>query len=391
VHGTVYEAHADLLVRVVDRTGAVQAQLEWSASGERLVRLTVSNAVVEGAVVAHPLLGAAHTVGDTAMTALTWSHPTEIPAIAEPGRLPLGAGGAILNTIAVLAQRAGVASLRYAGPYPTTALWRTLLRSFRCAAREAEFTADAIGRALRVARDPIPIDFVPAPHERIAIPHGFVELRDGIERAVIDGIAYEPGGSPARLVAQHADAPSDSLRPANAVSGESGAARHGDVPGDASQAASLAPGESRLVEQHCEIWFGDAPYARVATLAPDGSLISGPHAIAPCESPVIGREFPLALRIAIGELVAEAVAPPLAAATRELFATESLHWADLGARVARAPSDGLAVHAALWDRIAPLGLGRLVLALAEALAPVVAAAVVRRASRLAPPPIADSP
>ncbi|HZJ64611.1 MAG TPA: hypothetical protein VFD36_13930 [Kofleriaceae bacterium] len=38
------------------------------------------------------------------------------------------------------------------------------------------------------------------------------------------------------------------------------------------------------------------------------------------------------------------------------------------------------MHAALWDRIAPRGLGRLALALAEALAPVVAASVVRRAA-----------
>lgn len=362
MHGTVYEAHAGRLVRIVDRGGAVWAQLQWSASGEQLVRLTVPDAVLDGAVVAHPLLGAAHAVGTTAMTALRWTRPTEIPAIAEPGRLALGAGGAILNTISVLAQRAGVATLRYAGPYPTAALWRTLLRSFRCAASEADFTADAIGRALRVARDPIPIDFVPAPHERIAIPHGFVELRDGIERAVIDGIAYEPGGSPARLVPPHADAPSDPAHAANLVSDE-----------------------SRLIAQHCEIWFGDAPYARVATLAPNGTLLSGPHPIPACESPVIGRAFPLALRIAIGELVAEAVAPPLAAGTRALFAAEPLAWADLGARAAREQPDGLAVHAALWDRIAPLGLGRLALSLAEALTPVVAAAVVRRASHIAPP------
>jgi hypothetical protein len=386
VHSTVYEAHAGRLVRIVDRSGTVWAQLQWSASGEQLVRLTVPDAVVDGAVVAHPLLGAAHAVGDTAMTALPWTRPTEIPAIAEPGRLPLGAGGAILNTIAVLAQRAGVATLRYAGPYPTAALWRTLLRSFRCAASEADFTADAIGRALRVARDPIPIDFVPAPHERLAIPHGFVELRDGIERAVIDGIAYEPGGSPARLVAQRGDTPSDASHPANRVSDESrGAAQHADAPSDASHPANRVSDESQLIAQHCEIWFGDAPYARVATLAPDGSLVSGPHSIPACESPVIGRAFPLALRLAIGELVAEAVSPPLAAGTRALFASEPLAWADLGARAAREQPDGLAVHAALWDRIAPRGLGRLALALAEALVPVVTAAVVRRASHIAPP------
>jgi hypothetical protein len=338
VHGTVYEAHAGLLTRIVDRTGAIWAVLQWSASGERMVRLEVLGAVVDGAVVAHPLLGDAHAIthtgGDTAMTALAWARPTEIPAIAEPGQLPLGAGAAILNAIAVLARRAGVATLRYAGPYPTAALWRTLARSFRSEATEAAFTADAMARALRVARDPIPIDFAPAPHERVAIARGFVELRDGIERAVIDGIAYEPGGSPARLV-----------------------------------------------ENRCEVWFGDAPYARIATLLPDGSLADGPHPIPACESAVIGREFPLALRAAIGELVADALPPPFADDARALLVSEPLRWADLGARAAAELDDGLAVHAALWERIGPLGLGRLALALAEALAPVVAATVVRRASR----------
>ena len=43
--------------------------------------------------------------------------------LAEPARLPLGAGGAVLNVIALLARHAGIAALRYAGPYPTAALW----------------------------------------------------------------------------------------------------------------------------------------------------------------------------------------------------------------------------------------------------------------------------
>ena len=340
MHGTIYEEGAGRLVRVIDRTGAVHAELVWRGPGDQLDRLAVAHAVVHGAVTPHPLLGAAHAVGDTAMTALAWARPTEIPAIAEPGRLPLGAGGAILNTIALLARRAGVERLRYAGPYPTAALWRSLARSFRCTADEASFTADALDRALRVAREPIAIDFVPAPNERIAIAGGFVELRDQPERAVIDGITYEPDGSPARLV---------------------------DQDGQDSQ-------------HHCEIWFGDAPYARVATLAPDGSLLSGPHAIAPCRSPVIGREFPPALRAALAELIADAVPAPLADAARALCAAHAVRWADLGARAAREADDGFAVHAALWDRVAPLGLGRLALALAEALAPAVVSAIVRRGS-----------
>jgi hypothetical protein len=342
VHATRYHRISGRLVRVTDRTGMHHAQLTWNAAADRLVRLAVDGAVVDGAICHHPVLGAAHTVGDTAMTALDWARPAAIPAIAAPGCLPLGAGAAILNTIALLARDAGVPALRYAGPYPTAALWRSLARSFRCDADEAAFTAGALDRALRVDRTPIPIDFAPAPHERIAIPGGFVELRDRLERTVIDGVGYEPGGSPARLVAA-------------------------DPAG-----------------HHAEIWFGDACHARVATLAADGSVVDGPHPIPACTSPVIGRAFPDALRDALAELVADAVPAPLAADARALCAATGVAWADLGARAAAERPGGFAVHAALWDRIAPLGPARLALALAEALAPVVAAAVVRRASPPAP-------
>lgn len=355
MHGTQYDLVSGRLARITDRTGAYHAQLTWNDAADRLVRLAVDGAVVDGAICHHPLLGAAHTVGDTAMTALDWARPAEIPAIAAPGRLPLGAGAAILNTIALLARDAGVTALRYAGPYPTAALWRSLARSFRCDADEAAFTAGALDRAVRVARDPIPIDFAPAPHERIAIPGGFVELRDRLERAVIDGVGYEPGGSPARLVDP----------------------TEGSVP-------RLAVLDADPAGHHAEVWFGDACYARVATLAADGSVIDGPHPIPACASPVIGCAFPAALRDALAELVADAVPAPLAADARALCAAAGIAWADLGARAAAERPDGFAAHAALWDRIAPLGLARLALALAEALAPVVAAAVVRRASPSAP-------
>lgn len=361
MHGSRYDHRDARLWRVTDRTGACHAELTWSRTADRLVRLVVDGAIVDGAVFCHPLLGDAHAVGDTAMTAVDWAYPAEIPAIAEPGRLPLGAGSAILNTLALLARSAGSAALRYAGPYPTTALWRSLARSFRTSADEATFTAGALDRAVRVARDPVPVDFAPAPHERLAIPGGFVELRDGVERAVIGGVGYEPGGSPARLVAV-------------AGTDEVGAAGSAGQAGSADRAGGPAGGP------RCEIWFGDACYAHVATLAADGSLAAGPHPIPACTSRVVGREFPGPLRDALAEVVADAVAAPLAADARALCAAGSLRWADLGARAARELPDGFAVHAALWDRIAPLGLARLALALAEALGPVVAKAVVRRAA-----------
>ncbi len=323
MHGTHYvlDDGTPRLSRIVDRNGYVHAQLTWDR--DRLVTLAVDGIAIDGAVVEHRVLGRVHPIGKTVITALDWARPTEIPAIAEPARLPPGAGGAIMNTIAVLALRASVPALRYAGPYPTSALWRTLARSFRTDGSEDAFVADMLPRAVHGLRTPIAIDFVPAPNERIAIAGGFVELRDVLERAVIGGVTFEPDGSPARLV-----------------------------------------------DGRCEIWFGDAPYATVATLAADGSLVDGPHAVPPCTSSVIGREFPPPLRAAIAELVAELVPPPLADLARHVLVERPVVWADLGARAARATDAGFAVHAALWERIAPLGMPRLALALAEALAPV---------------------
>ena len=127
---------------------------------------------------------------------------------------------------------------------------------------------------------------------------------------------------------------------------------------------------ARLVDDRCEVWFGDAVWSRVASLELDGSLHDGPHPVRACTSDVVGKPFPPPLTAAIAELVAEAVPAPLGAGARELLTSRPLVWADLGARAATVGDQG-AVHAALWERIAPLGLGRLALALAEALVPVV--------------------
>jgi hypothetical protein len=335
IHGTRYEEQGGRLAAIVDRTGHAWARLQWA--GDRLAELHVPDAIVEGAIVRDPLLGDAHAIraGEeaTVMSALDWRRPAEIPTLAAPGRLPPGAGASLIDLIAVLAARAGVPALRYAGPYPTPALWRSLARSFRTTSSEAAFTADLIPRAARLARDPIAIDFAPAPCERVAITGGHVELRDGVERVVLGGVANDHGGSPARLT------------------------RDGD-------------------RTRAEIWFGDVPYAHVATLGPDGDLASGPHPIPPCESRVLGAEFPPPLVHALAELVADAVPAPLAADARAWIAARPMIWADLGARAAEARPHELRIHAALWERIGPLGLGRLALALAEALAPVATAAIV---------------
>jgi hypothetical protein len=300
--------------------------------------LQVGTIAIDRDVTSHALLGEAHVIWHdgravTAMSATDWQRPTRIPVVAEPSRLPPGAGGELLNYLATLAREAGVPALRYAGPYPTPALYRALIRSFHASHDEATFARDVLARALRIARDEVPVDFVPAPHERLAIIGGHVERRAAVERVVIAGVTYAPDGSPARLVSR----------------------------GD-----GLA----------CEVWFGDGPYAAVATLSPAGELRSGPHAVPPLDSHVVGQQFPSELRAAIAGLVAECVAEPLADDARDAIAARSLTWRDLGARAAARTDDGFAVHAALWDRIAPHGLARLALALAEALAPVVATTLV---------------
>ena len=317
------------LVRVIDRVGHVHAELTWTEA--RLDALVVTGALVRGAVVDHPLLGAAHAIApvDTAMSALDWTRPTRIPTVAEPGRLPPGTGGAIMNVLSHLARWHEVPVLRYAGPYPTPALFRALARSFHTTASEAEFTADVHARAMRLADDEIAIDFVPDPCERVAIPGGWVELRRGLERVVHHGVTFEVGD-----------------------------------------------GVARLVDGAAEIWFGDTRYGRVARFAPDGRLLDGPFPIPACQSPVIGRAFPDALRVAIAELVVEAVPAPLADDARDLIVARAITWADLGARSARVRAGGIELHAALWDRIAPHGLARVALAIAEALAPVVTNAIV---------------
>ena len=328
-------------MKIIDKAGFVWASLRWE--GPRL-SLDVSGAHVDCAVIDDPLLGPAHVItsGDatTTMSAVDWTRPTTIPTVAAPAVLAPGAGGAIMNAIATVARDAGVPALRYAGRYPTAALYRTLLRSFRTDVTEEAFTSHfkLAGEAAE-----IPIDFTPAPFERLGNPHGYVELRDDpagglrrIERAVVDRVSYEIDGSPARLV------------------------------------ATLA--STRAVR--AELWFGDAPYAHVATFDPEGALVDGPHPTPACESKVLGEVFPADLVTALADLVAEAVPAPLRDDARKHLAGLTLRWADLGARTAARTPDGLAVHAVLWERIAPLGLPRLALALAEALAPVVTASVV---------------
>jgi hypothetical protein len=293
-------------------------------------------------VVEHPLLGDAFIIehaGEpiTAMSAIDWLEPTQIPTVAEPRKLPRGTGSMLINEIAVRAQRAGVPALRYAGPYPTPALFHTLLRSFRTDASEVEFSADVLGRALRLARDEVPIDFAPAPFARRATSYGWVDERDGIERVFVEGILFD---------------------------------REGTV-------GSLA----RLDGNAAVLAFGDVRWATIATLAADGALVGATQPVPALTGDILGKAFPRELKEQFAALVADAVPQPLASDARAVILARPVVWADLGWRAAAIQDDGFALHAGWWTQLAPRGIQTFALAVSDALAIVITQAILDEVAR----------
>lgn len=118
----------------------------------------------------------------TAFESIDWSSITHIPPLAEPGRLPSGAGTAVLNLVAALAKDQGTPRLPYRGPFATESLFTALLESFRF-----DPTApDPLRRFL--SGD---LDWMPAPHERHLVAPGVsVQLRERLEKVVLDGRLY---------------------------------------------------------------------------------------------------------------------------------------------------------------------------------------------------------
>ncbi len=118
----------------------------------------------------------------TRFAALDWARVDRIPALAEPARLPPGAGTAILNLVARLAADQGARALRYDAPYPTEALFLALLESFRYAPVVPEPLA-------AFARDEL--TWQPAHHEvRIEAGGVWVQRRERVEKVVAAGRAY---------------------------------------------------------------------------------------------------------------------------------------------------------------------------------------------------------
>jgi hypothetical protein len=119
----------------------------------------------------------------TVFQALDYERLDFIPPLAEPRRLPPGAGTTVLNLLAGLMKDQGRARVRYRGPYPTEQLFTALLECFRYDPAEPA----PLDRFLAGGH----LDWLPAPHERHHVgDRVYVQLRQEIDKVVVDGVAF---------------------------------------------------------------------------------------------------------------------------------------------------------------------------------------------------------
>jgi hypothetical protein len=186
------------VVETFDRRGALVADIAWTAGGALQigwVRIPDGSwlAIEPRAAVDAPWglsdrishaveRGSADRTSVTLFETLDWARVDRIPTLAEPARLPPGAGTAVLNLVAELARAQGVGRLAYRGPYPTEQLFTTLLESFRYVGAAADPLAAFLAGG---------VEWEPAPHERFFPAEGlYVQLRGRVEKVVFRGAAY---------------------------------------------------------------------------------------------------------------------------------------------------------------------------------------------------------
>lgn len=266
---------------------------------------------------------------------IDWARPDRIPPIDRPAALPPGTGTALINAIAVMARLHETGPLRYRGPYPTAALFDTLLASFDLTVDPpgalARFTADAEALAMQGRAVEIPVDFVPAPHEWAWPRHDVcVQLRRGLERAYVLGKPFER----------------DRIGPRR-----------------------LRPADAHIIAL---VELAGAPWHVAATFDDQGTLLGGPHDPPKVDSSLLGDALPTE----IVEVLAQILASRAPAALREpivkVLAEYPVVWADTGLEDARARNDTVEVHAILGERLPGLTPAAMLEALGQALEPVVA-------------------
>jgi hypothetical protein len=224
----------------------------------------------------------------THFAAVDWAAIDAIPPLAEPARLPAGAGTAVLNVIAALAADQGRTGLPYRGPYPTEQLFAALLEAFRW---EGEDTPDGPLATFMAGG----LTWTPAPFTRAFTPEGAcVQSRERIEKVVWRGRTY------ARADWQ-------------------GVERH--------TAHRVLDADGRV---SCLLWALGAALETHLILTSDGAVVSA-H-----DPQRAGAIEPIGPEIVAGlvAVVMASSAPPLAGALRAVAADLSFAWAPLAGELA---------------------------------------------------------
>jgi hypothetical protein len=327
----------------IDEHGNTAWSMVWDDTRLDVARLRLPDGrtiEVHGGGAEHPLFGPCDTIGLAGESAIArvgttnWLAPSAIPPLDVPGVLPAGTGTAVLNLISTMAARAEVPRLRYVGPYPTGALFETLLSSFSIGedveALRTIFTADALARSMAGRLVEAPVDFVPRPHTwswpaaRIC-----VQTRDGVERVYLDGRSYRSDGVGPRRLHVHRDR----IVLAFEVAGQ----------------------------RHCE----------VAVLEPDGRPRGEPIESIPVPDGFRNVAIPGAIAEVLAVVLVRAAPEPLQPLVAKVFSERSLLWGDAGFELAIASPHHLVIHAALAEPMLLLDASSILARFVEALEPVV--------------------
>jgi hypothetical protein len=246
----------------------------------------------------------ARTTSVTVFGTVDWARITTIPPLAEPARLPPGAGTAVLNLLATLAREQGIPCLRYAGPYPTEALFLALLECFRPERADRDLLRHFMSDDLAW----IPAPFTPAFEET-----AYVQWRDErVEKVVWEGRTY--------------------------YREESGPVRR--------RAPFRVHDDGDRVA--CSLWALGAPLAHHLVLEADATT----RVVAPSGAAAgPGRVLPPAVREGLVALVIALSAPPLASALREVTAGVVFTRGPLARDLVRVTDDEVRVSSTFADAL----------------------------------------
>jgi hypothetical protein len=304
-----------------DRHGTPVATLAWTAGdalGGASVRLPDGSWLDVAPRGAHdPRWGVSDLLcrGSERLThcaAIDWARVAAIPPLAEPARLPAGAGTAVLNLLAALAADQGRGPLPYRGPYPTEQLFLSLLECFRWtdgtrpddgpSCPPGASSAGGATEDVQGPREPLAafmtgaLRWWPAPHVRAFAPGGvYVQSRERIEKVVWGGRVY--------------------YRP--------------DWQGVQRHAAHRVHDAADRV--HASLWSLDAVLEEHLVLAADGTVLA---AALPVLDDAPPHPVPAEVAAGLAAVVVAASAPPLAEWLRRVAAGVRFEWAPMSGDLA---------------------------------------------------------